>query len=133
MDVEWVLLASSAMSNPDGTVSLLGAGLVDVVVPSLPHPLGFSVVTRVKLDPSELPMQVRQKVEFLGAEGEPMGVSEGSMTVESPGDPSRPLWINMVQTVVGMVTVAGGQRVAVTVNDLPSKVCPLQVHVVSGS
>ena len=129
MDVEWVLLASSAMNNADGTVSLLGAGLVNAVVPVLPYPLSFSVVTRVKFDPSELPTEVHQRVQFLGAEGNEMGVIDGTLQLGPPPDPSHPVWINLVQTIVGVVTVAGGQSVAVSVNGADAKVCPLQVHV----
>lgn len=128
MDVEWVLLCDSALPHPDGTVSMLGAGKVKLVVPALPAPVMFSVVTRLKLEPTDLPMDVNQKIEFLGAEGDAGGVIEGTISLPPAPDPAHPVWFNIVQSMGGVVTVVGGQTIVVTINDQPARVCPLHVY-----
>jgi len=127
MKVEWALLCNSALPHQDGTVSMLGAGLVQLAVWSVPHPIEFAVVTRVQLDPTDLPATVPHRVDFLGAEGEPLGSLVGELNFGPPADSASPVWGNVVQTMIGMIGSAGNQSIVVTVGDLPAVTCPLRV------
>ena len=128
MFVEWVLLCSSALPHADGTVSMLGAGLVQVQPGRFPATVEFAVVTRLRVDPHELPATFKHRVQFRGPEGEPIGTLEGVYDLGATENLSSPVWINVVQQMVGVINHAGTTNVAVSIDDGDSSVCSLLVH-----